>query len=706
MQRCTSCGLEIPADAHFCGHCGQVVADTIDTYAQTSISELPTGSLSSSDAPSAPSMLPHAVQPPIRKSTLRPDRAAGQWRQTVPPGAGEDEREGPVVLDPPWLGALAGGSQVPAANVPLVHGMPQAGAVPSVGGTPSITPGHMAQPAGASGEAASQGASASGQAMSQGAAGSGHSMSQGAAPSGQVIQQGATGSGEASQGAASSHAISQGAAGSGEAAQGAAASSQSISGGAAGSGGNLSQGAMGSGHAISQGAMGPAPSPYLPPGSPLFPPAAPATPPVHSGSWSSPTQPLHPPHHTTPSPHSHPRTGGCVSRWLLITFASLIVIASIISGLIFLSSPAITLSGSHVVSTGDILHLHGGGFFPGGGVTFTLDGHVPLLFVDRGLPVIAVPRYSGDPGSAAVLQALAPGQAEQLNSSSKTVNANLSGAFNVAIVVDPGWSPGSHTIRATESIAGIGVRSADLAFKVVAGPAKLVVAPPTLDFGMLQQGRKATQNLTLSNTGKQPLNWTAGTGTSNWVSLDTNSGTLQPGASQAIQVIADTSSLSPGSYSATLAITAGSENIPVAVTLGVTALPTPTPTATPSPTPTPKPVIRPTPTPSPTPTPTPRPRPPKLSANPTSFTLFNDPNCKSSPTGGSWTCSTTLTNTGKVSLRWSASRGAPVQPSSGTLSPGKSILVAISGQGCVNVTVTFLGPANSVNVTVNCSSPG
>ena len=533
----------------------------------------------------------------------------------------------------------------------------------------------------------SQGAAGSGQ-VSQGAAGSGHSMSQGAATSGQVIEQGAAGSGQASQGAA--------------------ASSQAMSQGAAGPGGNLSQGAMGSGQAISQGALGPAPS--LPAGSPPVLSAGPVTPPPLSGPWSSPTHPLHPPtHHTAPSPPSHPPTGGCALRWLL---ASLIVIAAIITGLIFLFPPAITLSGSHAVSAGDTLHLHGGGFYPGGSVTFTLDGHVPLLFVDRGLPVVAVPRYSEGPGSAALLQALAPGQAGQANSPGKTVNASLSGAFDVAIVVDPRWSLGSHTIRATESIAGIGVRSAELAFNVVAGSARLVVVPPNLDFATLQQGSRATQDLTLSNASKQPLNWTAAAGTSNWVSLDTSSGTLQPGASQAIQVMVDASSLSPGSYSATLAITSGSENIPVGVTLVVTALPTPTPTptATPSPTPTPTPVIIPTPTPRPTPrptpTPTPTPTPPMLSVSPTSFNLFNDPNCKSSSTSGVWTCYTTLTNNGKVSLKWSASSGASVQPSSGTLSPGKSILVAISGQGCVNVTVTFSGPANSVTVTVNCNSVG
>src|SRR6266700_1179773 len=638
MQRCTSCGFEISGDAHFCGHCGQLVDAALDTEPPTNISELPTGSLSSADAPTAPGELSHAIQAPTGEdqapgeSTFRLDRTAEKWQQA---GEDEREREGIAISDLPLLGIMAAGSQAPAANVPVVHGMPQASAVPSVEGTPSIAPGHMARPAATSGEAASQGAAASSQVMSQGAAGPG---------------------------------------------------------------GNLSQGAMGSGQAISQGALGPAPS--LPAGSPPVWSAGPVTPAPQSGPWSSPTHPLHPPtHHTAPSPPSHPRPGGGALRWLL---ASLIVIVAIISGLILLSPPAISLSGSHAVSVGDTLHLHGGGFFPGGSVTFTFDGHVPLLFVDRGLPVVAAPRYSKGQVSAALLQALAPGQAGQSNSPGKTVNASLRGAFDVAIVVDPRWSLGSHTIRATESIAGMGVRSAELAFNVVAGPARLVVAPPNLDFGTLQQGSRATQALTLSNASKQPLHWTAATGTSNWVSLDTSSGTLQQGASLAIQVIVDASSLSPGSYSATLAIASGSENIPVGVTLVVAALPTPTPTATPSPTPTPTPVIIPTPTPRPTPTPTPTPKPPKLSVSPTSFNLPNDPNCKGSPTGGSWTCYTPPPHVAQTSPAWSAPVSAPsVPPSSGTLSPGASVRVAIT-VGCSSYTVTFSGPANSVAVNVTC----
>src|SRR6266849_3779951 len=228
MKRCTSCGLEITGDARFCGHCGQLIDAALDTEPSASISELPTDSLSSADAPTAPGELSRGIQASTREdqapgeSTLRLDRTAEKWQQA---GEDEREREGLAIPDLPLLGAMAAGSQVPAANVPVVHGMPQASAVPSVEGTPSIAPGHMAQPAATSGEAASQGAAGSGHSMSQGASGSGeasqgaagHSMSQGAAASGHAMSQGAAGSGEISQGAAGpGHSISQGAAASGQ----------------------------------------------------------------------------------------------------------------------------------------------------------------------------------------------------------------------------------------------------------------------------------------------------------------------------------------------------------------------------------------------------------------------------------------------------------------------------------------------------------
>src|SRR5712692_3585794 len=93
-MRCTSCGFEITGDSRFCGHCGQLVDAALDTEPSASISELPTASLSSADAPTAPGELPYAIQAPTgedqapEESTLRLDRTAEKWQQT-----GEDERE-------------------------------------------------------------------------------------------------------------------------------------------------------------------------------------------------------------------------------------------------------------------------------------------------------------------------------------------------------------------------------------------------------------------------------------------------------------------------------------------------------------------------------------------------------------------------------------------------------------------------------------
>src|SRR5260370_29970621 len=153
MQRCTSCGFEITGDSRFCGHCGQLVDAALETEPSASISELPTASLSSADAPTAPGELSHGNQAPTGEdqapgeSTLRLDRTAEKWQQT---GEDEREREGLAIPDLPLLGIMAAGSQAPAANVPVEHGMPQASAVPSHEGTPSIRPGQLARPAGTS----------------------------------------------------------------------------------------------------------------------------------------------------------------------------------------------------------------------------------------------------------------------------------------------------------------------------------------------------------------------------------------------------------------------------------------------------------------------------------------------------------------------------------------------------------------------------
>jgi hypothetical protein len=257
--------------------------------------------------------------------------------------------------------------------------------------------------------------------------------------------------------------------------------------------------------------------------------------------------------------------------WVTITVTTVVIIAGVVSALAFLLPASLSLSGSGTVNSGGTLHVHGAGFLPGSRVTLTLDNGLPLTVVAPGASAEA---YGAGSVDASMLQVLA---ADQLTSSGQTVQVNVSGSFDVTIAVSPSWSAGAHTIRATEYFSALDVQSAALTFTIEPKPAQLVVTPAGLDFGMLKQGSKATKTVTVSNTGQQPLSWEANVGTANWLTLDSSAGTIQPGASQTIQVTAGTTKLSAGHYAATLAISTGSQSMQVAVTLGVTVLQTPLP---------------------------------------------------------------------------------------------------------------------------------
>src|SRR6266849_6040451 len=322
---------------------------------------------------------------------------------------------------------------------------------------------------------------------------------------------------------------------------------------------SVTGGAMGGGQGVSGAAAPSTPWPSTLAGANW--PHTPA--PIHH-LHTTPTQPLHSPSHPAPSTHpSPPRPRGCLSNWLVIAFAAFIILASIISGLIFLLPPSLSLSGSHNVGSGAMLHLHGGGFLPGGSVTLTLDGHLPLFFVDHnGNGMTNSPARSL---SATVLQALTAQQSGQ-SSPGKATKASLAGTFDVALVVEPGWSLGPHTISAAENGNS---RSAGLTFDIVARPAKLTITPAHLDFNQVNKGSQASMGVTISNTGQQPLNWSADTGAAYWLTLDSSTGTLQPGASQAIQVIADTTQLPTAVSTATIAISSNGGNVQVPVQLDV-----------------------------------------------------------------------------------------------------------------------------------------
>ncbi len=100
--------------------------------------------------------------------------------------------------------------------------------------------------------------------------------------------------------------------------------------------------------------------------------------------------------------------------------------------------------------------------------------------------------------------------------------------------------------------------------------AKLNVTPNSLDFGTLDVGNQATKTVTVSNSGTLALKWKADTGNANWVTLDTTSQTIQPGAlPNTIKVTVDTTNLSGGPQSASVNITSNGGNAQVTINVVV-----------------------------------------------------------------------------------------------------------------------------------------
>jgi BACON domain-containing protein/HYDIN/CFA65/VesB family protein len=106
----------------------------------------------------------------------------------------------------------------------------------------------------------------------------------------------------------------------------------------------------------------------------------------------------------------------------------------------------------------------------------------------------------------------------------------------------------------------------------ITSPAVLAVNPPGLDFGTMNPNTTQTLQEIVKNTGGQPLTWNSDTSKlPGWLSVDTSSGTVQPGGQQTIKVTAGTTNLSPGPYSANLNFTSNGGNKSVTVTLIVNA---------------------------------------------------------------------------------------------------------------------------------------
>ena len=229
----------------------------------------------------------------------------------------------------------------------------------------------------------------------------------------------------------------------------------------------------------------------------------PTPPPPHAPHHHHHSGPLHthkehvPRHHGTTAGATTKLAVGTATKWLIVGLTALIVIATGGILLVLASSPGLSLSGSNVVSTGSILHLHGQGFLPGGSVTLTLDNSVP---------VAPTGQAAGNSTHAAGSSLLLVAGEEQQAAGNTNISVSVTGAFDANVIVPASWSPGTHTIHATENL---GSRSANLHFTIVPTPAKLIVKPATLNFDPLQVGGKAVLPVAVSNTGQTSLNWSA-----------------------------------------------------------------------------------------------------------------------------------------------------------------------------------------------------
>ena len=214
--------------------------------------------------------------------------------------------------------------------------------------------------------------------------------------------------------------------------------------------------------------------------------------------------------------------------------------------------------------------------------------------------------------------------------------------------------------------------------------ALLSVSQTSVDLGQLEVGQQTTAAISIASKGTLPLNWQASAGGADWLSFDSNSGQIQPGkAPQLIHMTADTSSLSPGSYSTAVQLSSNGGSATIAVTLQVFERQTPV-TAVPTPT---------------------------LGASPNSFNAPQDPNCSYDQYHG-WTCTVQLNNasSAQASLNWSTSStgisGVTFTPASGALPAGQSaaITIFIPNTPCpAGATFTFSGPGNSISIPWNCS---
>jgi hypothetical protein len=200
----------------------------------------------------------------------------------------------------------------------------------------------------------------------------------------------------------------------------------------------------------------------------------------------------------------------------------------------------------------------------------------------------------------------------------------------------------------------------------------LKATPTSLTFTSTVGGTDpAPQTVTINACG-QASKWSATiSANSSWLNVKPTSGAISQNGTQDITVAVSSQKLAASSYQGQIVVGDGNTQVTIPVTLTVQSAP-------------------------------------QLAVSQPSIAVAKM--CQLS--AGTWTCSETLSSSGtQGNLAWTSSSNASgtvtMTPANGTIANGQttSVSIAIPMASCAaNFTVTFTGPANSVDVPIDCSN--
>jgi hypothetical protein len=250
---------------------------------------------------------------------------------------------------------------------------------------------------------------------------------------------------------------------------------------------------------------------------------------IHSGEF----------HHTAPPPTHHPvaplkrvpkHGPGSISIWVAIPVVVIIIIGGILGTIFIILPPSLSLSGDTI--SGQVLHLHGSNFFPGGTVILTLDNGQGLTLVSPGSPV----------------------------------TVSVTGTFDASISGSENWSLGQHTIHAIENRGG---RNGALSFTLNANHTK--VTPNISSFSSPRdahcayhgnQGWTCQAAISTSSQALGNLLWSVSSSGLDGITITPTNGLLAPGQTQQV-TMAIPNTVCPASATFTFTFKGGEEPVSV-----------------------------------------------------------------------------------------------------------------------------------------------